>query len=95
MALPEYMIALGFQKEFLRVGINLWRKKAEAREAVGDLKGAIKAYEAEIQAFENYVIYASYKPMLKAADCYEKLGELSKATELRAKAAVLQRTRIR
>ena len=95
MALPEYMICLGWQKEFLRVGTTLWRKKAEAREAIGDLKGAIRAYDAEAKAYENYVIYASYRPILKAADCYEKLGHLEKAKELRAKAAELQKSRIR
>ena len=95
MALPEYMIGLGWQKEFLRIGITLWRKKAEAREALGDIKGAIQAYEGEIKAYENFVIYASYRPMLKAADCYEKLGNLAKAKELRTKAAELQKSRIR
>ena len=95
MALPEYMIGLGWQKEFLRIGIQLWRKRAEAREALGDLKGAIQAYEGEIKAYENFVIYASYRPMLKAAACYEKLGNLEKAKELRTKAAELQKSRIR
>ena len=93
--MPEYMIGLGWQKEFLRVGISLWRKKGEAREALGDLKGAIKAYENEIKAYESFVIYASYKPMLKAAACYEKLGNIEKAAQLREKAAELQKSRLR
>ena len=95
LSLPEYMIGFGFQREFLRASITFWDKKAQARQALGDLPGAIEAYEEEVKAYEAFVVYASYRPMLKAADCYEKLGNLEKATQLREKAAELQRTRIR
>ena len=84
MALPEYMIGFGMQREFLRASITLC-----------DLRGAIQAYEEEVKAFQGFVYYASYKPILREADCYEKLGEIDKAKELRKTAEELQKTRVR
>jgi hypothetical protein len=93
--IPSYFPAFHLGRDMLSFPIEFWKKRADARKDFGDTLEAAKAFEQEAGAYKNFVEYAGYKPLIEAADCYEKLGELDKAKELRAKAAELQKTRVR
>ncbi|MEI8281210.1 MAG: hypothetical protein WCG75_02280, partial [Armatimonadota bacterium] len=92
LTIPECMITFGYQDQYFGISTQLWHKKGDAREALGDLKGAIEAYETDADRFEKRISISSYHPLLRAADCYEKLGDLAKAKELREKCAEYHRS---
>lgn len=93
--IPSYFPSFNMGRAILEFPLNFWRTRAKARQELGDTLGAAKAFEAEADAYKNFVEYAGYKPLLEAAKCYESLGSFEKATALREHAAELQRTRIR
>ena len=93
--IPSYFPAFHYGREMLSFPMEFWKKRAEARRDLGDTLEAAKAFEQEAGAYKNFVEYGGYKPLLEAAKCYEKLGNTAKAKELRAKAAELQKSRIR
>ena len=93
--LPSYMATLGFDRSFIYESARLWKTKAEYHEKIGDLLGAGKAYEAEAEAWKNWVEYKGFEPLRKAAECYRQLGNLEKAANLSLRADKLEATRIR
>lgn len=93
--IPSYFPSFNMGRAILEFPLNFWRTRAKARQELGDTLGAAKAFEAEADAYKNFVEYGGYKPLLEAAKCYESLGSPEKATALREHAAELQRTRIR
>ena len=92
---PMYMAVLGQDKYFLVCPAYRWKTKGEAREKLGDIRGAAVAFERAGDAWKNFVEYMGYKPYREAARCYDLLGDQDKANKLREHAAELERTRVR
>lgn len=92
---PSYMPSLGFDRERLSMPIQFWRKKALARQKLGDYVGAIDAYQHEIRGWEGFVRYKANEPMLGEASCYQALGNQAKADQLIREAEALKRSRVR
>ena len=95
MPIPQYLPIFGFDREYLSIESKTWEKRAIALEGHGDVAGAAKAFERSGHAWEKFVVYMGYKPFRESARCYEKLGQVEKAKELRSMADKLYESRIR
>ncbi len=92
---PSYMPSLGFDKERLSMPMQFWRKKALARQKLGDYVGAIDAYQHEIQGWNGFVRYKANEAMIGQATCYAAMGDQAKADILMKQAKELKQSMVR
>ncbi len=92
---PESFVALELDRYGFEVPIHTWEARAEALEKIGDDLKAAKAYERCAVEWRGFVRYVGYRPLRKAAACYDRLGLAADAARVRAEATALEAARER
>lgn len=92
---PSYFTALDMDRFALEVPVQVWDVRASALEALGRDLDAAHAFEKEAEADASFIRYVGYRPLQRAALCYDRLGLKEKAADARRRASALKTERER